>query len=112
MYLLNTEPSTSLGCALNAVVHVLRGPVPQDAGTPLLLLLQIFNLSIILIAVLENVSPAHAVLQKRATVSLLIVGPARTGDRTCVAGSGASRSAIHYDFCWQATRLYKSQTWH
>jgi hypothetical protein len=31
--------------------------VPQDAGAPLLLLLQIFNLSIISIAVLENVSP-------------------------------------------------------
>jgi hypothetical protein len=29
---------------LNAVFHVLRGPVPQDAETPLLLLLQIFSL--------------------------------------------------------------------
>jgi hypothetical protein len=27
-YLLNTEPLTSLGCLLNAVFHVLRGPVP------------------------------------------------------------------------------------
>jgi hypothetical protein len=30
-----------LSCLLNAVFHVLRGPVPQDAGTPLLSLLQI-----------------------------------------------------------------------
>jgi hypothetical protein len=34
-------------------------PMPQDAGTPLLLLLQIFNLYIISIAVLENVPPAQ-----------------------------------------------------
>jgi hypothetical protein len=37
-------------------LHVLRGPVPEDAGTALLLILQIFNLSIISIAVLEDVS--------------------------------------------------------
>jgi hypothetical protein len=36
--------------------HILRGPVPHDAGTPLLLLLQNFNLSIISNEVLENVS--------------------------------------------------------
>jgi hypothetical protein len=28
MYLSNTEPLTSLGCPLNAVFNVLRGPVP------------------------------------------------------------------------------------
>jgi hypothetical protein len=33
-YLVNAEPLTSLGFPLNAVFHVLRGPVPQDAGTP------------------------------------------------------------------------------
>jgi hypothetical protein len=57
MYLSNTEPFTSLGSPLNAVFHVLRGPVPKDAGKPLLLLLHTFNLSIISIAVLENVCP-------------------------------------------------------
>jgi hypothetical protein len=51
-----THVLASLVCPLNAVFHVLRGPVPQDAGTPLLSLLQIFNLSIISIVVLENVS--------------------------------------------------------
>jgi hypothetical protein len=56
IYLTNTEPLTSLSCPLNGIFHVLGGPVPQDAGTPLLSLLQIFNLSIISIAVLENVS--------------------------------------------------------
>jgi hypothetical protein len=34
-------------------------PMPQDAGTPLLLLLQFFNLYIISIAVLENVPLAQ-----------------------------------------------------
>jgi hypothetical protein len=38
---------------LMALFHVLCGPVRQDVGTPLLLLLQISNLSIILIAVLS-----------------------------------------------------------
>jgi hypothetical protein len=55
-----------------------------------------FNLSIISIEVLENVFLPDARLQKRASFSTLIVGPAMTGDRTwttCVAGSGASRSA-------------------
>jgi hypothetical protein len=33
-YLVNTEPLTCLGFPLNAVFHVLRGPVPQDTGTP------------------------------------------------------------------------------
>jgi hypothetical protein len=64
----------------------------------LLLLMQIFNLSIISIAVLENVPP-DAGLQKRADLTSLMVGPAGTEDQTratCVAGSGASRSAIHY----------------
>jgi hypothetical protein len=62
-------------------------PRSQDAGTPLLLLLQIVNLYIISIAMLENVPP-DAGLHKRATFSTLIVGPAGTGDRTratCVA---------------------------
>jgi hypothetical protein len=92
MYLFNTEPLTSLGkCPLNAVLHVLCGPVPQHAGTPSLSLLHILNLSIISIAVLENTG-----LQERATFSSLIVRPAGTGDQskaTCVAGRGASRSA-------------------
>jgi hypothetical protein len=44
IYLSNTEPLTSLSCPLNAVFHVLRGPVPQDAGKPSHLLLQIVNL--------------------------------------------------------------------
>jgi hypothetical protein len=34
-------------------------PVPQDAGTPSLALLQIFNRYIISIAVLENVPPTQ-----------------------------------------------------
>jgi hypothetical protein len=50
MYLLNTEPLTSLRSPLNAVFHVLHEPVPQDAGTPLLLLLQFFPVSTISIA--------------------------------------------------------------
>jgi hypothetical protein len=44
--------------------------------------------------------PPDAGLQKRATFSTLIVGLARTGDRTratCGAGSGNNHSAIHYD---------------
>jgi hypothetical protein len=95
MYHPDTKSLKSLGCPLNAVFHVLRSPVPQDAGTPLLLLLQIYNLSIILITVIKNVVP-DAGFQKRVTLSTLIVGPAGTGDRTratCLAGS-----AIHYDF--------------
>jgi hypothetical protein len=48
------EPLTSLSCPLNGVFHVLHGPVLQDAGKPLLLLLQIFNLSIISIAVVDG----------------------------------------------------------
>jgi hypothetical protein len=56
---------------------------------------------IISIAVLENVPP-DTELQKRATFSTLNVGLAGTGNRTratCVAGSVARRSAIHYAFC-------------
>jgi hypothetical protein len=56
MDLSNTEPLTSLGFLLNDVGHVLRVLAPQDVGTPLLLLLRMFNLSIISIAVLKNVS--------------------------------------------------------
>jgi hypothetical protein len=44
---------------------------------------------------------SNAELQKIATFSTLIIGLARTGDQTratCGAGSGASRSAIHYDY--------------
>jgi hypothetical protein len=48
----------------------------------------------------------------RATFSTLIVGPAGTGYRTratCVADSGANRSAIHYDlnydFMWPWRRM-------
>jgi hypothetical protein len=59
MYFSNTEPLTSLGCPLNAVFHVLRGPVPQDAETPPLSLLQIFHLYIISIAVLDIVPPTQ-----------------------------------------------------
>jgi hypothetical protein len=59
MHLLNTEPLTGLDCSLIAVFHVLCEPVPQDAGTPLLSLLHIFNLSIISIAVLDNVYPTQ-----------------------------------------------------
>jgi hypothetical protein len=55
MYLLNTKPKTSLSYPLNAVFHILRGPMAQDEGTPLLLQLQFFNLSIISNAMLENV---------------------------------------------------------
>jgi hypothetical protein len=57
------------------------------------------NLFIISIAVIENV-PLDAELHKRATFSTLIVGLAGTGDETqatCVARSGANRSAIQYD---------------
>jgi hypothetical protein len=41
MFLFNTETLASLGCPLNAVFHILRGRVPQDAGIPSLSLLQI-----------------------------------------------------------------------
>jgi hypothetical protein len=53
---------------------------------------------IISIAVLENVPP-DAGLQKRATFSTLNVGLAETRNQTqatCVAGTVARRSAIHY----------------
>jgi hypothetical protein len=76
MILLNIEPLTCLGCPFNSVFNLLRGPGPQDAGTPSLSLLQFFNLSVISIAVLENITG----LQKRAAFSTLIVGPAETGD--------------------------------
>jgi hypothetical protein len=39
VYTLYNEPLTSLVCYLNAVFHVLRRHVPQDAGAPLLSLL-------------------------------------------------------------------------
>jgi hypothetical protein len=55
-YLLNAEQLTSVDCPLHAVFHMQRGPVPKDAETHLLLQLQIFNLSVISIAVLKNVS--------------------------------------------------------
>jgi hypothetical protein len=45
--------------------------------------------------------PPDAGLQERANFSTLILGLAGTGNQTratCVAGSSASRSAIHYDF--------------
>jgi hypothetical protein len=67
-------------------------------GTPLLSLWQFFNLSTISIALLENVSPMQG-YRREPQPSKLIVS--RTGDQTqatCVAGSGASRRAIHYDF--------------
>jgi hypothetical protein len=99
MYLLNTDPLTSLGCPLNAVFHVLRGLVPQDAETSLVVLLEIFNPCIISVAVLENVSPTQG-YRKDLPFHTLILGPVGTGDRTratWLPGSGASRSAIHYD---------------
>jgi hypothetical protein len=71
--------------------QIIRGPVPQDAGTPLLSLMQMFNISMILIAVFEKVPP-DVRFQKRAdcTVSL-----AEDQTRvTCKARSGASCSAI------------------
>jgi hypothetical protein len=98
MYLLNIKPLTSLGCPLNAVFHDLSGPMPQDAETPLLSLQQMFNLSIISIAVLKSVSPTQDYI-KDPTFSTLIAGPAGTGDQTqatCLADSGTSCSAIHY----------------
>jgi hypothetical protein len=94
MYFSNTE-LTSLSCPLNAVFHVLCGTVTQDAGTPSHLLLQIFNISIISIAVVE-----HVPLTQGYRKESLFPRPAGTGVRTrapVVAGSSASRSAIHYD---------------
>jgi hypothetical protein len=100
MYLSNTEPLTCLSCSLNAVFYVLHGPVPQDAETPSFCCCKFLtNLWIISIAVLENVHAAEAGLQKRVTFSTLIEAPAGPGYQTratCVAGSGASHSAIHY----------------
>jgi hypothetical protein len=45
MHLLNTKLLPSLRCPLNAVFLVIRGTVRQDAGTPLILQLQIYNLA-------------------------------------------------------------------
>jgi hypothetical protein len=61
MYFLYSESLKSSGCHLNTIFHVLRGPVPEDTGTSLLLLLleQNFELSVILIAVLEESNPSH-----------------------------------------------------
>jgi hypothetical protein len=73
--------------------HALR------CGNTFAFLLQIVILNIISIAELENVPPTQD-LQKRATFSTPIIGLAETGDQTratCVAGSVARRSAIHYD---------------
>jgi hypothetical protein len=71
-------------------------------GTSSLALLQFFLTHFIIsIAVLEN-EPPEAGLHKRATFSTLNVGLAGTGNQTqatCVAGSVARRSAIHYAFC-------------
>jgi hypothetical protein len=64
MYLSNTELLTSLGCPLNAVFIVVRGPVHKDARSPLLLLQQMFNLSIISIAVLKNVHPTQGYIKE------------------------------------------------
>jgi hypothetical protein len=86
---------------LNAVFIVVRGPVHKDARSPLLLLQQMINLSIISIAVLKNECASDAGLHKRATFSTLIVGPDGPGDQTratCVVGSGTRRSTIHYDY--------------
>jgi hypothetical protein len=66
---------------------------------------------IISIAVLENV-PHDTGLQKRATFSNLNVGTAGTGDQTratCVAGSVARRSAIHYAYR-DRCRKFQKQT--
>jgi hypothetical protein len=71
----------------------------QDAGTPLLSLLQFFNPIIQYNFSACNV-PLDAGLQKRANFSTLIVHLAGTRDLTrtiCVSGSGVNRSAIHYD---------------
>jgi hypothetical protein len=84
-------PLTRLSCHLNAEFHVLRGPMPKDAGTPLLLLQQIFNPFYNLNCSAWECAP-DAGLQKRDTFSTLIVGR-----WSGVAGSGASRSATHYD---------------
>jgi hypothetical protein len=64
MYLLNTKPLPSFGCILNAVFHILRGLVPQDEGTLLLVQLKLVNLSVIRIAMPENVSPTQ-ITEKR-----------------------------------------------
>jgi hypothetical protein len=64
MYLSNTNPLTILGCPLNVVFHILCGLGPQDARTPLFLLLQIFNLSIISIALLET-CPGRRVTKRK-----------------------------------------------
>jgi hypothetical protein len=92
MYL--SKPLTSLSCSLNAVFPCLK---MQEHLCASVIFLTHFIISI---AVLENVPP-DAGLQKRATFSTLNVGLAGTGNQTwatCVASSGASRSAIHYTF--------------
>jgi hypothetical protein len=55
-------------------------PMPQDAGTPSLLLPKIVNLYIISIAVLENVPPTQGYRKEPPFTHALIVGPAETGD--------------------------------
>jgi hypothetical protein len=77
MYLSNTEPLITLTGPLNAVFQVQCGLMPQDAGRPLLLLLQIFNLSIISFAVLENVS--RQVDMSSTTESAITLIFSRTG---------------------------------
>jgi hypothetical protein len=65
----------------------------------LLLLVQIFNLSVISIAVLENVPPTQGYI-KEPPFPHYLQGLAGAGDQTwtnSVAGSGASCSAIYYD---------------
>jgi hypothetical protein len=75
----------------------LRGTRASRCGNTFVFATANLKLFIISIAVLENVAP-DAGLQKRANLFTLIVG--LSGDRTratCVARSGANRSAIHYD---------------
>jgi hypothetical protein len=56
------------------IFHVLRGPVSEDAGTPLLSLLQIFNLSLISMGGLViSRSACRAISARRRTTAHITV---------------------------------------
>jgi hypothetical protein len=79
LYFLHIEPFTSLSSPLNAVFYVLRGPVSQDAGTPSLSQLQYLR------------TCSRRRVKKKSHLF-------HTNRRYGRAGSGASRSAFHYDY--------------
>jgi hypothetical protein len=126
-----TQDVTNLQRLYHAVFHALRGPSPQDAGTPLLssvftsdsdsgpvkglhrqsnlpwslhrlLATAIFLSNYTVQLQCLQCAPWRRVTEK-SNFSTLNIGLARTRNKTratCMAGSVARRSAIHYAINW------------